>query len=55
MNYDMENIAKGLVWQMYVDKLENMKKLKNTPYFARMDLLEIHNLITIIVVKFYFC
>ena len=40
MNYDMENIAKGLVLQMYVDKLENMKKLKNTPYFARMDFVE---------------
>lgn len=40
MNYDMENIAKGLVLQMYVDKLENMKKIKNTPYFARMDFKE---------------
>ena len=40
MNYDMENIAKGLVLQMYVDKLENMKKLKSTPYFARMDFKE---------------
>ena len=36
----MENIAKGLVLQMYVDKLENMKKLKSTPYFARMDFKE---------------
>lgn len=40
MNYDMENIAKGLVLQMYVDKLENMKKIKNIPYFARMDFKE---------------
>ncbi len=40
MNYDMENMAKGLVLQMYVDKLENMKKIKNTPYFARMDFKE---------------
>ena len=40
MNYDMENIAKGLVLQMYGDKLENMKKLKNKPYFARMDFKE---------------
>lgn len=40
MNYDMENIAKGLILQMYVDKLENMKKLKSTPYFARMDFKE---------------
>ena len=40
MNYDMENLAKGLVLQMYVNKLANMKKLKNTPYFARMDFKE---------------
>ena len=25
---------------MYVDKLENMKKIKSTPYFARMDFKE---------------
>lgn len=40
MRYDMENMAKGLVMKMYVDKLENMKKIKNTPYFARMDFKE---------------
>lgn len=40
MKYDMENLAKGQVLQMYVDKLANMKKLKNTPYFARMDFKE---------------
>ena len=40
MNYDMENLAKGQVLQMYVTKLANMKKLKNTPYFARMDFQE---------------
>ena len=40
MNYDMENLAKGLVLQMYVDKLDNIKKIKNTPYFARMDFQE---------------
>ena len=40
MQYDMENLAKGLVLQMYVNKLDNMKKLKNTPYFARMDFQE---------------
>ena len=40
MNYDMENLAKGQVLQMYVNKLANMKKLKNTPYFARMDFQE---------------
>lgn len=40
MNYDMENLAKGLVLQMYVNKLANMKKIKDTPYFARMDFKE---------------
>ena len=40
MNYDMENLAKWQVLQMYVNKLANMKKLKNTPYFARMDFQE---------------
>lgn len=40
MQYDMENLAKGLVLQMYVNKLDSMKKLKNTPYFARMDFQE---------------
>ena len=40
MNYDMENLAKGQVLQMYVTKIANMKKLKNTPYFARMDFKE---------------
>lgn len=40
MNYDMENLAKGQILQMYVSKLANMKKLKSTPYFARMDFQE---------------
>lgn len=40
MQYDMENLAKGQVLQMYVDKLDNMKKIKSTPYFARMDFQE---------------
>ena len=40
MNYDMENLAKGLVLQMYVNKLENMRKMKDNPYFARMDYQE---------------
>ena len=40
MQFDMENLAKGLVLQMYVNKLDSMKKLKNTPYFARMDFQE---------------
>lgn len=39
-NYDMENLAKGQVLQMYVDKLEKIKELKNNPYFARMDFKE---------------
>ena len=40
MNYDMENLAKGLVLQMYVNKLTNIKKIKDNPYFARMDFKE---------------
>ena len=40
MKYDMENLAKGQILQMYVSKLANMKKLKNKPYFARMDFQE---------------
>lgn len=40
MRYDIENTAKGLVMQMYVNKLDDMKKIKNTPYFARMDFKE---------------
>lgn len=40
MNYSMENIAKGLIMQMYVKKLEDIKKTRNKPYFARMDFKE---------------
>ena len=40
MNYNMENIAKGLIMQMYVKKLEDIKKIKTKPYFARMDFKE---------------
>lgn len=40
MNYNMEDIAKGLIMQMYVKKLEDIKKTRNKPYFARMDFKE---------------
>lgn len=39
-SYDVENTAKGLIMQMYIDKLDNMKKIKDKPYFARMDFKE---------------
>ena len=38
--YNIEDQAKGLILQMYIDKLENIKKVKNEPYFARMDFKE---------------
>lgn len=37
MNYDIENIAFANVLQAQVKKLEDIKKIKNKPYFARMD------------------
>ena len=40
MQYNVEDEAKGLILQMYIDKLENIKKIKNEPYFARMDFKE---------------
>ena len=40
MNYTMEDIAKGEVLLTRVKKLENIKKVKNVPYFARMDFKE---------------
>ena len=40
MNYTMEDIAKGEVLLTRVKKLENIKKNKNVPYFARMDFKE---------------
>ena len=40
MNYTMEDIAKGEVLLARVKKLENIKKIKNVPYFARMDFKE---------------
>ena len=40
MNYDIENIAFANVLQSQVKKLEDIKKIKNKPYFARMDFRE---------------
>lgn len=40
MNYTMEDIAKGEVLLTRVKKLENIKKIKNVPYFARLDFKE---------------
>ena len=40
MNYTMEDIAKGEVLLTRAKKLENIKKIKNVPYFARMDFKE---------------
>ena len=40
MNYDMENIAKANVLMAQVKKLEDIKKIKDKPYFARMDFKE---------------
>ena len=40
MNYTMEDIAKGEVLLTRVKKLENIKKIKNVPYFATMDFKE---------------
>lgn len=40
MNYTMEDIAKGEVLLTRVKKLENIKKIKNVPYFTRMDFKE---------------
>ena len=40
MNYDMENLAKGQLLQIQVKRLSDIKKMKNVPYFARMDFKE---------------
>ena len=40
MNYDLENIAKANVMQTQLKKLEDIKKIKDKPYFARMDFKE---------------
>ncbi len=38
--YDLENIAKGQVAWMNMQRLNNLKKIKDVPYFARMDFRE---------------
>ena len=43
MNYDLENIAKANVLQAQIKKLEDIKKIKDKPYFARMDFREDSN------------
>ena len=40
MNYDLENIAKANILQSQIKKLEDIKKIKDKPYFARMDFKE---------------
>ena len=40
MNYDLENIAQAKVVESQIQKLENIKKIKDKPYFARMDFKE---------------
>ena len=39
-NYDMENLAKGNLLMTQVKRLHDIKKIKNVPYFARMDFKE---------------
>ncbi|MBO5349505.1 MAG: AAA family ATPase [Clostridia bacterium] len=40
MNYDLENIAKANILQSQIKKLDDIKKIKDKPYFARMDFKE---------------
>lgn len=40
MNYDLENLAYGEILKAKIKKLDDIKKLKNVPYFARMDFKE---------------
>ena len=40
MNYDLENIAKARILQAQIRKLLDIKKIKDRPYFARMDFKE---------------
>ncbi|MBP3502033.1 MAG: AAA family ATPase [Clostridia bacterium] len=40
MNYDLENLAKAQVLQSQIKKLSDIKKIKDKPYFARMDFKE---------------
>lgn len=39
-SYDLENIAKANSLQFKIKKLEDIKKIKDKPYFARMDFKE---------------
>ena len=40
MKYSIEDQAKETILQMYIDKLEDIKNIKDSPYFARMDFKE---------------
>ena len=40
MNYDLENIAYAEILGAKIKKLEDIKKIKDVPYFARMDFKE---------------
>lgn len=40
MNYDLENIAQAQFVSSQLRKLENIKSIKDKPYFARMDFKE---------------
>ncbi len=40
MNFDLENIAKANVLLAQIKKLHDIKKIKDKPYFARMDFKE---------------
>ena len=40
MNYDLENLAHGEIVKAKIKKLDDIKKMKNIPYFARMDFKE---------------
>ena len=50
MQYDMENLAKGLVLQMYVNKLDNMKKLKNKLLVSVLECVVLKRLMNIIYI-----
>lgn len=41
LNYTLEDLAKGELIKSNVKKLEDIKNIKNTPYFARMDFKEV--------------
>lgn len=39
-SYNVNDIAKGFVMQMYAKKINDIKKISTKPYFARMDYKE---------------